>query len=117
MLKLFCPTLILSSALFFLTTEVTFSQPSSENSPPVVPNSTTDLPLCYIQTEAGTFLDLSGLCGKTPAQNVSTPVGITREEIIASFPKRLQMICNSVAPSRMGPSLKMRCEQLPKTGS
>lgn len=117
MLKSYYPTLILSSALIFLTTEVTFSQPSSENSPPVVPNSTTDLPVCYIQTEAGTFLDLSSVCGKTPEQKVSAPVGTTREEIKASFPQRLQMICNSLTPSRMGPSLKRQCEQLPNAGS
>lgn len=60
-------TALLSISLISLLPEVAFSRPLLMGNPyPVVPNSNSDVLVCYLQTEDGKILDLRELCDKTP---------------------------------------------------
>ena len=90
MLKAFCLSTVLSTALILFLVEIALgdSLPGGNNylvvssadiasrraqpvsSPyPVVPNSDTDQLVCYMQTADGRILDLKSLCQQNTAQN------------------------------------------------
>ncbi len=74
MLRYFHLTTALSITLISLLPEVVFSRPLPMVNPyPVVPNSNSDVLVCYLQTEDGDILDLRKLCDKTPqATNIQS---------------------------------------------
>ncbi|HAA26461.1 MAG TPA: hypothetical protein DCE56_00740 [Cyanobacteria bacterium UBA8553] len=59
------PALIMITAKLALT-----QQPPSNYQFSVISHSTTNTPVCYMQTQDGLTYDLSGICGKTPKQPI-----------------------------------------------
>jgi hypothetical protein len=56
-------------AMILITAKVALTQqPPSRYQFPVIRYSSTNMPVCYIQTQDGTIQDLSSICGKTPVK-------------------------------------------------
>lgn len=70
MMKFLSLAKFVPSALIMITAKLDLTQqPSSNYQFPVISHSTTNTPVCYIQTQDGLTQDLSGICGKTPKQS------------------------------------------------
>ncbi len=74
-----------SSALILITTKLALAQQPSRNDQfPVISYSTTNLPVCYMQTQEGLIQDLSSLCGKTSKQPLLSELTRLTEQMCGS---------------------------------
>lgn len=100
-------TLIFSTTWIVVKAQPNFSQQLSNNIPlPTVPVSFEANPVCMMQMENGTVINLSSICGKVPNSDNRNDVA-ARQKTLAI--QRLNSVCKS-------PDLNADMRQLCKNG-
>ncbi len=107
MLKTVLLTLFFSSSLIALTDKPNLSQQPSNNLPfPTVTDSVKDNPVCLMQRENGTIINLSSICRKSSDLEDWKYGNAARRRALAV--NQLNQVCRS--SDYTSPDLKKTCE-------
>jgi hypothetical protein len=95
----------------FLVDQAALSQIFGNKSSSSTDFPSSDTPVCYVQMEDGTFLDLTHLCGRTEVQNDSNPTRrFSSTSRRSSFiEEQRRRICNAQASNQTDAFLRERC--------
>lgn len=103
-------TLFFSSTLIALTDQPNYSQQLSNNIPfSTVPNSLEANPVCMMQMENGTIINLTSMCGKASNSDNLNDAAARRRANRARATQQLNVVCQS-------PDLNADMRQLCKDG-
>lgn len=90
MYKFLTITTFIPFAVILITPKVAFTQQQSSSYQfPVIPYSSTNMPVCYMQTQDGSIQNLSSICGKKP----EPPIKIPEPPVLPEISSLKKLIC------------------------